>query len=94
MEAQAAEDARRRVNDEGAALRHFSSGASAEIERLRSERRTDEKALEDLRTENSCARDVMSRYRRVGREAEDEAKAENQARLAVEAKLKETEKAL
>ena len=82
------------MNDEGGALRHFSDGASAEIEQLRSERRADEKTLDDLRTENSYARDVVFKYRRVGCKAEDEAKAENQARLAVEAKLKETEKAL
>ena len=62
---------------------------SAELEQLRSERRADEKTLNDLRAENFHAYNVASKYDRVRCEAEDEAKVENQDRLAVEVRLKD-----
>ena len=86
-----AEEARQRAEKEGAALRQISSGAAQEVEHLRLAKEADEKALAELRAENSCVRDAALKFRRAGLEAEDEAKAENQARLAAETKLRDAE---
>ena len=73
----AAEDARRRVNDNGAALRQLSSGSTAEIERLRLEERVAEQTLQYLRSETAEAHGDVSKYRVLGHEAESEARAEH-----------------
>jgi hypothetical protein len=87
FERQAAEGARRMTHDESVALRWVSEGASAEIERLRVESRWAEQMLQYLRPEIVEARGDSSRYQALGRKAESEVKAEQQACTAVEARL-------
>jgi multidrug resistance efflux pump len=75
------------THDESVALRWVSEGATAEIERLREESRWAEQMLQYLRSEIVEARGDSSRYQAIGRKAESEVKAEQQARAAVEARL-------
>ena len=92
--AEATEAARQIATDESAAARQYVNGAAAELERLKLVEQAGEREAETLRGEAARARDEALEQHRMRREFESAAQVELQSKLAVEAKLRQTEDAL